>query len=205
MLGSAALFIETQENDTQGKLASLSSRRAIKAGVEHLAPLHRMDCASMGYKRIVVTPPSLDTDYMPDYTHKRHSCDGCHMDPIVGFRYHANPNIDLCERCFDTALVLSNSGDDIMTEVAKEEKDQKPPSEIEIKADGEESGDGIGVVNDDVTITFDLVQHNSDQGVIHSKFANVLLRMRRGLKFFDKITQRGAGRRDEVRICSYRA
>ena len=156
MLGSAALFIETRENNTQGKLASLSSRRAIKAGVEHLAPLHRMDCASMGYKRIVVTPPSLDTDYMPDYTHKRHSCDGCHMDPIVGFRYHANPNIDLCERCFDTALVLSNSGDDIMTEVAKEEKDQKPPSEIEIKADGEESGDGIGVVNDDVTITFDL-------------------------------------------------
>ena len=186
MLGSAALFIETQENNTQGKLASLSSRRAIKAGVEHLAPLHRMDCASMGYKRIVVTPPSLDTDYMPDYTHKRHSCDGCHMDPIVGFRYHANPNIDLCERCFDTALVLSNSGDDIMTEVAKEEKDRKPPSEIEIKADGEESGDGIGVVNDDVTITFDLVQHNSDQGVIHSKFANVLLRMRRGLKNLTK-------------------
>lgn len=46
-----------------------------------------------------------------------------------------------------------------MTEVAEEEKDRKSPSEIEIKADGEESGDGIGVVNDDVTITFDLVQH----------------------------------------------
>lgn len=68
----------------------------------------------------------------------------------------------------------------------EEEKDRKPPSEIEIKADGEESGDGIGVVNDDVTITFDLVQHNSDQGVIHSKFANVLLRMRRGLKNLSK-------------------
>ena len=186
VLGSAALFIETQENNTQGKLASLNSKRATKAGVEHLAPLHRMDCTSMGYKRIVVTPPSLDTDYMPDFTHKRHSCDGCGMDPIVGFRYHATPNIDLCERCFDTALVLSNSGDD-MAEVAEEEKDRKPPSEIEIKADadGEES-DGIGIVNDDVTITFDLVQHNSDQGVIHSKFANVLLRMRRGLKILTK-------------------
>lgn len=106
------------------------------------------------------------------------------MDPIVGFRYHAIPNIDLCERCFDTALVLSNSGDNV-AEVAEEEKDRQPPSEIEIKADGEES-DGIGIVNDDMTITFDLVQHNSDQGVIHSKFANVLLRMCQGLKTLTK-------------------
>ena len=90
-----------------------------------------------------------------------------------------------------------------MTEVAEEEKDRKPPSEIEIKADGEESGDGIGVVNDDVT--FDLVQHNSDQGVIHFEVCQRAAQDASRSQKFVKITQRGAGRRDEVRICSYRA
>jgi len=184
VLGSAAVFIETQENSTQGRLASLGSERAIKAGVEHLTPLHRTDCTGKGFKHIVVSPPSLNTAYMPDFVHKRHSCDGCHMDPIVGFRYHAIPNIDLCERCFDTALVLSNSGNG-KVDAAEEEEDRKPPSEIEVKADGEGS-DGIGIIHGDGTITFEMVQHKSDQGVIHSKFANVLLRMRRGLKDLKK-------------------
>lgn len=178
-LGSAAAFVETQENNTQGKLASLHSERAIKAGVAHLAPLHRPDCK--GYKRIVVSPPSLNTEYVADFVHKRHECDGCHMDPIVGFRYHTIPNVDLCERCFDTALMLSNSGNNIETIAA--EDDRKPPSEIEIKAEGEESDE---VVNDDDTITFEMVQYESDQGLIHSSLANMLLRMRNSLKSFAK-------------------
>ena len=177
-LGSAAAFVETQENSTQEKLASLHSERSIRAGVAHLAPLHRPDCK--GYKRIVVSPPSLNTEYVADFVHKRHECDGCHMDPIVGFRYHTIPNVDLCERCFDTALMLSNSGNNI--ETMADEDDRKPPSEIEIKAEGEERDE---VFNDD-TITFEMVQYDSDQGLIHSRLANMLLRMRNSLKSFAK-------------------
>lgn len=178
-LGSAAAFVETQENNTQGKLASLHSERAIKAGVAHLAPLHRPDCK--GYKRIVVSPPSLNTEYVADFIHKRHECDGCHMDPIVGFRYHTIPNVDLCERCFHTALMLSNSTVDV--EINTAEDDRKPPSEIEIKAEGEESDE---VIDDDDTITFEMVQYDSDQGLVHSRLANMLLRMRNSLKSFAK-------------------
>lgn len=160
MLGSAVMMIEAQEIATQGKLASLHSERAIKKGVEHMTALRRAD-GNGGYKCVVLLIPSPDTNFDPTFIHKRHSCDGCHQDPIIGSRYHAIPNIDLCQRCFDTALTLH----------ADEEID-----------DEERKPSAVVAQNNDETIVFEMAQHKSDQGMIHSKFAHMLLRVRQGLK-----------------------
>ena len=36
----------------------------------------------------------------PQFIHGRHTCDGCLNTPIVGKRFHATPDYDLCETCF---------------------------------------------------------------------------------------------------------
>jgi hypothetical protein len=36
----------------------------------------------------------------PLFIHGRHTCDGCLSTPIVGKRFHAVPDYDLCETCF---------------------------------------------------------------------------------------------------------
>ena len=166
MLGSAGMMIEAQEIAAQGKLASLHSERVIKKGVDVMAALQRGAENGGGYKQVILTPPSPDTNFEPTFVHKRHACDGCHQDPIVGSRYHAVPNIDLCQRCFDTALELHSGNDDN----GSDDEDRKPPTD----AATDQKNDSI--------IVFELSQNRSDQGMIHSKFANVLLRLRQGLK-----------------------
>mmetsp|Transcript_37040 Transcript_37040/g.80631 ORF Transcript_37040/g.80631 Transcript_37040/m.80631 type:complete len:479 (+) Transcript_37040:73-1509(+) len=167
MLGSAGMMIEAHEIATQGKLASLHSERVVKKGVDVVAALRRGARIGGGYKQVILTPPSPDTFFDPAFVHKRHVCDGCHQDPIVGSRYHAVPNIDLCRRCFDAALEL-HSGNDYN---GSDDENRKPDADA--AADQK---------NDDSIIVFELAQNRSDQGIIHSKFANVLLRLRQGLK-----------------------
>merc|ERR1712232_316953 len=38
----------------------------------------------------------------PNFIHWRHTCDGCGVTPIVGFRYHAmnRPDFDYCQGCY---------------------------------------------------------------------------------------------------------
>lgn len=40
------------------------------------------------------------TSSVPLFIHGRHTCDGCLNTPIVGKRFHAKPDYDLCEGCF---------------------------------------------------------------------------------------------------------
>ncbi len=40
------------------------------------------------------------TSEEPLFIHGRHTCDGCLSTPIVGKRFHAIPDYDLCETCF---------------------------------------------------------------------------------------------------------
>lgn len=36
----------------------------------------------------------------PPFIHGRHTCDGCLNTPIIGKRFHSDPDYDLCEVCF---------------------------------------------------------------------------------------------------------
>jgi len=40
-------------------------------------------------------------EFDPDFVHFRHTCDGCGVAPIIGFRFHAknNINFDYCQKC----------------------------------------------------------------------------------------------------------
>ena len=51
----------------------------------------------------------------PNFIHGRHTCDGCKVDPIVGYRYHshAKPNYDLCHSCFSKKCEQNDTSEDL--------------------------------------------------------------------------------------------
>lgn len=70
------------------------------------------DVGHLGKDNHDTTTPTFD---LPP-VHKRHTCDQCRQNPIVGTRYHATnlPDFDLCERCHDvfqrTGIVFNEIG-----------------------------------------------------------------------------------------------
>jgi hypothetical protein len=48
----------------------------------------------------------IPTDFDPQFVHGRHTCDGCLVTPIVGYRYHAInlPDYDLCQKCVNNYM-----------------------------------------------------------------------------------------------------
>uniref|UniRef100_A0A7S1G1X9 ZZ-type domain-containing protein n=1 Tax=Corethron hystrix TaxID=216773 RepID=A0A7S1G1X9_9STRA len=54
-------------------------------------------------KKEIQSPPqsNCNREFDPDFIHARHTCDGCGVSPIVGFRYNAKNliNYDLCQNC----------------------------------------------------------------------------------------------------------
>jgi len=66
----------------------------------------------------------------PEFIHGRHTCDGCMMTPIIGFRYNALnlPDYDLCSQCYG-----KYDGDEIKFEVDELDRDHSRQAMWRIK------------------------------------------------------------------------
>uniref|UniRef100_A0A7S4JPN5 ZZ-type domain-containing protein n=1 Tax=Odontella aurita TaxID=265563 RepID=A0A7S4JPN5_9STRA len=95
--------------------------------IEQKHEVHRNILKIVGSKGFVALARCPDgVKFDAKFIHKRHACDGCNQQPIIGYRYHALNayNIDLCEACYLHASKLPCSGRSVTEERKRPSQDK---------------------------------------------------------------------------------
>uniref|UniRef100_A0A7S1BYR0 ZZ-type domain-containing protein n=1 Tax=Corethron hystrix TaxID=216773 RepID=A0A7S1BYR0_9STRA len=69
----------------------------------------------------------------PNFIHRRHTCDGCDVTPILGYRYHASniPDLDFCQACKDQCISSAIRFERVQEEEHEQENQSSPRRRIE--------------------------------------------------------------------------